>query len=100
MRLGGNRGADGWVCVAKKHRAPRAHVVDVFVTVNVIKMRTGAPRDDEGLTADSAESTHGAVHAADEDIFGALEDFTAAAALFVQRGTCCAHDSRARINTV
>src|ERR1700738_1808085 len=50
-----------------------------------------AALDDERLAAYGAEGAHGAVHAANEEFCGAVEDFARAAALAVQGWSCCAH---------
>ena len=49
--------------VAEHERAPRQHVVDVLVAIDVPDARAFAARHDERLAADAAERAHRRVHA-------------------------------------
>ena len=74
FRLIGNGGGDTGICVAQDQRAPRAHVVEQLVAIRVVQVLARTTFDDQRLAADGAERAHGAIHAADEDLFGAFEN--------------------------
>jgi hypothetical protein len=77
--------------VAQENGAPGADEIEELVSVCVVEILAFAALDDEGLAAYGAEGTHGAVHAADEEFCGAIEDFAGAAPVAVQGWSGCAH---------
>ena len=77
FRFGYRRG----IGVAQDDRAPRANVVEQLVAVSVIEVLPAAAFDDQRLSADGTERSHGAVHPTDENFFCALEDFPRTLAL-------------------
>jgi hypothetical protein len=67
--------------MAQNQRAPRAHVIDVFVSIGVPKASAGSAINDDRFAAHGAKRAHGAVHAANEHIKRATEYFLGARAL-------------------
>ena len=61
-------------------RAPRANVIQQLVAVRVVEVLPVGVIDHQRVATDRAERAHGTVHAADEYLLGALEDFTRALA--------------------
>ena len=74
-RLLGDRLNDLRMRVTQNQRAPRANVIDVFVSVGVPQARAGGAIDDDGFAAHGAKCAHGAVHSADEHVSRAAEYF-------------------------
>jgi hypothetical protein len=62
--LFGNGLNDFWMRVAENQRAPRANVIDVFVSIGVPQARPGCSLNDDGIAAHGAKRAHGTVHAA------------------------------------
>ena len=72
-RLLGDRGDHVRVRVAQNQRAPGADVIDVLAPVHILEARALRAIDDQRRAAHGAKRAHGAVHAADQNFFGALE---------------------------
>ena len=64
--------------MAEKHGAPGADVVEVFVAVNVDQVLALAAINDQRFSGDRAKRAHRTVDAADQQLFGAGEDFAGA----------------------
>src|SRR4051812_16660092 len=62
--------------VAERERAPREHVVDVFMAVDIPDPGAISPLDDERLAADSAERANWRAHTTRKERTGALHDFS------------------------
>ena len=69
---------DLWIGVAEEERAPGADEIEVAVAVGVVEILGFAAVDDERVGLDGAEGADGRVDAADEQFFGAGEDFARA----------------------
>src|SRR2546428_12344939 len=65
---------DGRRGVAEDERAPRAEEVQIGAAVDVPDPRPLSVRDEERVTADSAERPHGAVDAAGDPEAGGFEE--------------------------
>ena len=76
--LGGDGLRDLRIGVAEEKRAPGADEVEVAVAVGVVEILGFAAVDDERVGLDGAEGADGRVDAADEEFFGAGEDFARA----------------------
>ena len=76
--LGGDGLRDLRIGVAEQERAPGADEIEVAVAVGVVKILGFAVVDDERVGLDGAEGADGRIDAADEEFFGAGEDFARA----------------------
>ena len=56
------------ICVTEDHRPPRAHVVDVLVTVGIPNRGTVGPHRKKRIAADRAKGPHGGVHPAGDPL--------------------------------
>ena len=77
-RLIGNSGDNVRMRVAENQRAPGADVIDVLAPVHILQARAFRAIDHQRRAAHGAKCAHGAVHAADQNIFGALEELARA----------------------
>src|SRR6185312_8220885 len=68
--------------VARDHRAPRAHVIDVALAFDVPEIRALGARGDEGFASHRFESAHRRVDAAGQHALRALEEFVIGAHAF------------------
>src|SRR5262249_42048583 len=75
LRLVGDRLGDVGIGVAEQHRTPRADVVEILVAVDVEKILALAAIDHQWIGGNGAERSDRAVDAADENFFGASEQF-------------------------
>ena len=72
-----DRRADAGMGMPQDHRPPRADVVDVFVAVDVMKIRPFGPGHERGLAADRPERPRRAVHPAGDHAVGPDEGLVA-----------------------
>jgi hypothetical protein len=59
----------------ENQRAPRADVVDVFITIGVPDVGTIAAFDEAGLSADRTECPNRRIHASGNDLLSSVEKF-------------------------
>ncbi len=81
MRLIRNRIRNRGIRVAQNQRAPRAHVIDVRISVGVPNFRAFAARRNNRIAAHGSKRAHGTIHAANKSRFGALKNFFGAVAI-------------------
>ena len=66
---------DFGMTVPEDQRAPRSHVVEVGVAIDVCDARSLAARDEYGIAAHGAKGSHRRVHAARHQAKGFCEEF-------------------------
>ena len=57
------------MCMTDDHRSPRSHIVNVFISVNIIDLRTLSTRNKGRISAHIGKGTNGAVHSARHMLF-------------------------------
>ena len=90
-RLLRKRFADCRIRMPQDNRSPRAHVIKQLVPVRIVKILPASAFDDQRFAAYGLERPHRTVHAADQYLFGALENLARTLALALQPGLRCAH---------
>jgi hypothetical protein len=68
--------------VSQYERAPRANVIDIFISIRVPQSRACRATDDNGIATHGAKCTHWAIYAANENIRRATKDFVRTGTLF------------------